>query len=85
MYKHCLSSSRNPKGFASYKSIMKASTDPDSQRRDTRAGVYVGKKVISGGELKEKIPRNDVRNSGGELKERIPRNDVRNAAIGMRW
>lgn len=43
--------------------------DPDSQRRDTRAGVYVGKEV----------------NSGGELKERIPRNDVRNAAVGMRW
>lgn len=24
-------------------------------------------------------------NSGGELEERIPRNDVRSAAIGMRW
>lgn len=23
-------------------------------------------------------------NSGGEIKERIPRNDVRNAAFGMR-
>lgn len=44
LYKHCLSSSRNPKGFASYKSITKASMDPGSQRRDTRAGIYVGEK-----------------------------------------